>query len=407
MNQDINPLELVIRDLAPSQTPAIILPANPTKDAVYAGIILYLGLNKLGKHVSLVCSTAVSQTVPGAELIKTTFGAGGRNLVISFPYVDGSVEKVDYRIENEMFNLIVIPREGYEKITQDMIKYSYSGSLPDAAILVGSSTLQSLGEIYTQNEALFQTIPLAVIHRQRPTAPLGTSEYIRTNVTLTQLCFEVMQGMQVPFDADFATRVLAAITDVSDSFTNQAANADLFELASVLMRAGAQKPQLNRPQERDARPPMHSPANRQPMRPQDQPARTNPNQSSRPAPSPQPPSQQSPRPPMPARTPTQQPTPASRPNPERKSIVNPNQAPRPAEQSKSWIDAVTLKTQEPTESEAQDFEGTAEAKAQIQPSQAPRQNRDQGMSSGNIQPTDTQAPQDWLKPKIFKGGGFI
>ena len=68
--------------------------------------------------------------------------ATGKNLVISFPYQEGSIEKVSYNIENDKFNLVIEPRENYPVITPEMIKYSYGGGNTDLIITVGTSQLK-------------------------------------------------------------------------------------------------------------------------------------------------------------------------------------------------------------------------------------------------------------------------
>ena len=102
--------------LQKSLSGTIVLPQNPTADAVAAATALYLSLNKAGKSVSLACSSKVGFNLTGVDKIQSQLTTSGDNLVISFPYAEGSIDKVDYNIKGEHFNLIISPPQTYPKL---------------------------------------------------------------------------------------------------------------------------------------------------------------------------------------------------------------------------------------------------------------------------------------------------
>lgn len=383
MNQDINPIELVIKDISPSQVPAVVLPTNPSADAVSAALVLYFGLGKQGKQALVACPTPINFNIPGTEHVKSNLSSGGRNLVISFPYTDGSVDKVDYRIENNTFNLIVIPREGYEKITPEQINYSYQGGQPDTFITVGAGNLQSLGKLYQDNKQILDTLPLVIVNRQKPAVSFGSSEFTRNNAFLTELAIELLESLEIQIDQNIATVAFAGISASTNNFTSENTSAEVFELAGKLLRMGAQKrptteqkriqPQITPNQgnqsneqrkwiEKPKNNPQSAQKNRvgQETKPQgdsNKPQMTKPQGSQNYA-----------NPQKPVR-------------PERFSN------PSPMEQ-KPVMDNY--------EKDNGDLESTHEDTAEYASNSS---------NSNNDQKNET--PQDWLKPKIFKGGGFI
>src|SRR3989344_4837471 len=108
----------------------IAISKNSTMDSVASALSLYLSLSTLGKHVSVVSPSPMTvefNQLVGVDKITTNVSTGGRNLVVSFPYQEGSIEKVSYNIENDVFHLVIEPREGYPTITPDKLSYAYGG----------------------------------------------------------------------------------------------------------------------------------------------------------------------------------------------------------------------------------------------------------------------------------------
>ena len=152
-----------------SSTVLIAVSSSPTFDAVAAGLSLYLSLTAQGKRVSIVSSVPMTveySYLVGLDLIGSSLNnSGGRNLVISFPYQEGSIEKVSYNIENDTFNLVIEPREGYPQVTEDVVQYSYSGgAASDLVITVGAESLEDLGDLYTANRVNFEGKPIITFH---------------------------------------------------------------------------------------------------------------------------------------------------------------------------------------------------------------------------------------------------
>src|SRR3989344_5532612 len=117
MNNDIQTtLSRLIDVVQKGSSGIILLPTNPSADAVAAATSLYLVLLKMGKSVSLACSNKLNYNLSAVDKIQSQLSVSGDNLVISFPYQEGAIDKVDYKIQGDNFNLIVSPRVGHTKL---------------------------------------------------------------------------------------------------------------------------------------------------------------------------------------------------------------------------------------------------------------------------------------------------
>src|SRR5882724_3955892 len=96
--------------LAKSNNIGIVVGQNPTLDQMAAALSLYLSLNQVNKKTTVATPenplVEVSSLV-GIDKVQTNLGGDAGDLVVSFPYVEGEIEKVSYTLENEFLNIIV------------------------------------------------------------------------------------------------------------------------------------------------------------------------------------------------------------------------------------------------------------------------------------------------------------
>ena len=248
---------------------AIVLPSNASIDAVAAATTLYLGLHKMGKNVSLASATKVTYSLSAADKIQNQLATGGDDLVISFPYSEGSIDKVDYNIQGNNFNLIVTPRQGFPKLDPKQVKYNYTGGKLDFLITIDAPTLNSLGELYTANEKQFQGKDIVNIDRHLTNGFYGSVNYVnKTSSSISEMILKLLQSLGVELDRDMATNLYSGISASTNNFTSYSVTADTFETIATLLRLGAIKKTIGRSPAAQARgfqpqPPMN-PAFNQP-----------------------------------------------------------------------------------------------------------------------------------------------
>lgn len=243
MNPTRSQLEKVIEILQNYTSGVICLGENPTTDALAAATSLYLGLTQLGKNISIASSHGVDSDMVGAEKVQSEITTSGDNLVISFPYQEGSIDKVDYFIQNDKFNVVITPRPGTPALDSKTVNYSTAGGSVEFIIVIGVSSLRTLGALYTENQELFKQSKLINIDRSLTNAYFGTANFVNRNVSsLSELALTILNTMNVEVDKEIATNLYAGVLDATKSFTTPSTNAATFETSAQLLKAGATKP---------------------------------------------------------------------------------------------------------------------------------------------------------------------
>lgn len=330
------------------------LPKSPSLDEVAAALSLYLVLSSKGKQVKVVCPSEMTvefnQLIGVDKITSVVNGGNGRNLVISFPYEEGSIEKVSYNIENATFNLVIEPRENYPLITPDVIRYSFGGGNTDAIITVGISSLSDLDNLYQANQDLFSNKPVINIDIKNNNQRFGKVNLVDPSASsVSELLLYLFSQIGLQLDPDTSTNLLNGITHGSQYFTSQETSISTFEAATICLRNGARKIGYQ-----ESAPTSHQAQTSSFFSP------TATRQSY---------------PPKPAQTRTQ--IPAYSPSP--------NQLPR----HQTGIKMPTPRTQQSY--------STGSTQKPSQPQQTVRQKSQSG----------SDAPPDWLKPKIYKGSTLL
>ncbi len=249
MNSSINP-SLVYRLqslINPMKRALIVLPENPSYDAIAASLSLYLSLTQKGKEVIVASPSKITVSIGdlfAVDKISDALGQKGKNLIISFPYVEGSIEKVSYNIQNDKFNLVIEPRGEGTTIDKNRIEFLRGGEGSDnfdMVFYVDVNSTQVLGK-------LSQTI--AQLSDQKPSVCFSTenSELNTTirfgsshNGSISEVMALVLLRIGLPFDHDISDNLLKAMKQKTNNFTQNVVP-DTFEAAAICMRK-QQKPQ--------------------------------------------------------------------------------------------------------------------------------------------------------------------
>jgi len=248
MNPDQNILNRINEIVEKSSTGIILIPSSPSIDAIASACSLYLGLSKVGKSVSIACEKTVKTDIVASEKIKEQFVSGGDSLMISFPYSDGSIDKVDYNIKGDLFNLIITPRTGFPKLNPNQVNYSYTGGTVDFIFVIDSPTLNNLGSIYLDNQTHFTGRDIINVDRHLTNSFFGTVNLVNKTISsISQLILKILQNLKVDIDRDMATNLYSGIASATNNFTSYSVSADTFDSIASLLRFGAIKKLIRKP----------------------------------------------------------------------------------------------------------------------------------------------------------------
>lgn len=218
----------------------IVTHPDHTDDSIGATLALYLGLTGLGKSVSVASPQPIQVGLSdyiAADKIKNSLGK--KNFVISLPYKDGSIEKVSYNIEDDHFNLVIEPHEGFE-FSKDMVSYGSHGGSPDCVVVVDTIHWGKLGNLYEENKDIFAGVAHVInVDVHADNTLFGTVNMVDPEISsTTELVAVILSTLGVQLTTDIATNILNAVYETTKNFTTQKVNARTFEVASVCMKAG-------------------------------------------------------------------------------------------------------------------------------------------------------------------------
>ena len=192
---------------------AILLPKNPSYDAVAAALSLKLSLDQFGKPASVACAdpmTVEFHRLVGADTVISNLGS--RNLVITFPGQTEIVDKVSYHLDDRgELNLVITPKPNTPGIDHRKLNFISGGAQADLVILVSGAEVP---EVFAQTKQFFIS---------------GSEETAR-----------LLETLKLPVSADAASNLLAGLEKSTANFTANA-TADTFEIAAILMRHGARR----------------------------------------------------------------------------------------------------------------------------------------------------------------------
>ncbi|OGK18677.1 hypothetical protein A3G67_02295 [Candidatus Roizmanbacteria bacterium RIFCSPLOWO2_12_FULL_40_12] len=242
MQSGKNLLQKTAQVLHDSASGVICLPENPSLDTIAAAAALYLGLSKLGKNVSLACSSDIKSDLFAADKVQPTLTTSGENLVISFPYTDGSTDRIDYFIQANRFNIVVTPGKNHAKLNEKEVTYGYTGGSVDFIITVDATSLRSLGALYQDNQELFKGKKLINIARTLTNTFFGSVNLVYRGISSTsEIVLNLLRSLNCELDKEISTNLYQGLSFATQNFSSPQVTADTFETAAFLMKSGAVK----------------------------------------------------------------------------------------------------------------------------------------------------------------------
>lgn len=226
-----------------AQSVIIILPPDPTKDMISAGISLHAALKDNGKTSQIGCGSEVNLDSPikGVSSISDTIGS--RNLIISFDYHEDDLDKVDYDVRDDgKFYLLVKPKAGSPVPDVGGVKYSYSGAEADLVITFGIGSLEELGKIYADEKTFLDEAEILSLNTSLRPAAFTSNLFHKNAVSFSELVAVLLWEQKIKISAPVAQILLTNIFESSNNFTNTHLTAITFEVIAYLMRSGAHLP---------------------------------------------------------------------------------------------------------------------------------------------------------------------
>jgi hypothetical protein len=355
-----------------SNSIAVAVRANPNLDQMAAALSLSMLLKEANKTAPVVSPSdpivEVSNLVGINKVQKSLGGGGGASgdLVVSFPYIEGEIEKVSYTLENGFLNIIVKAAEQGLSFDEKDVQYTRGGGgggNVDLLFVVGTQNLAELGNLYDAQK--MANTKIINIDNSDKNQGFGDLVLVSPQASsVSELIGDIALSLGFKIERDAAQNLLSGLTTATQNFQNPRTSSLAFEVASYVMKRGAARVTRPQPQDDFAAQFLNRPA------PQPK-TQLQPQQQAMPQPQMQPQPQVMPQPQMQQQA---QPRPQAMPEP------RPQAQPAPAAQTME-------DRQEQLRQQLRDQENQRNGGAQQQADQS----------------DDEAPPVDWLTPKVYKG----
>lgn len=222
---------------------AIAVGKNPSIDEMGAVLALYLSFLSSNKNVTVACPTEplveVSSLV-GIDKVKTSFASDGADLVVSFPYKEGEIEKVSYTLEDGDLNIIVKAGSNGLSFAEKDVRYKRGGesSLSSLLFVIGTPRLSDLGKLFDP-ELLKET---AVVNIDNKVDNQGFGDIVLVSPRFSSVCEQIanlINSLGLPLDIDGAQNLMSGISFATDNFQKPTTSSLAFEMTGVLLKKGA------------------------------------------------------------------------------------------------------------------------------------------------------------------------
>ncbi len=222
---------------------AIAVAANPLMDEMAAALSLYLVISTLGKNVSIASPTTplveVSNLV-GIDRVQTTLGGATGDLVVSFPYREGEIEKVSYTRDNNFLNIVVKAGELGLNFDEKQVRFTRGGASPELLFVIGAERVTDLGNLYDVNN-LKDTV-LINIDNKGQNQGYGDIVMVSNKFSsISEAVANLIISLNYRLDIDTAENLIDGITSATNNFQSPNTSSLAFEMAGILMRTGAQR----------------------------------------------------------------------------------------------------------------------------------------------------------------------
>ncbi|KKP78716.1 MAG: hypothetical protein A2271_01735 [Candidatus Moranbacteria bacterium RIFOXYA12_FULL_35_19] len=244
----LEPQEQFKKFLENSKEVLILIPENPSADAVGSAWALYYFLEKLNILPTIAFGNGLSEKfnfLPRPDNILQEI-SGARDFVLSFNTAQNKIMRVRQEEKGDIFNILVTPEKGSidpRDFSFILAKFKY-----DLVIVIDSPDLEKLGRLYLENTDLFFEVPVVNIDHKSDNDNFGQINL--TDITASSSCEILTQTFENIYpeliDKKIATCLLAGLIGATDSFQKKNTTPKALLASANLMNKGADQQEIIR-----------------------------------------------------------------------------------------------------------------------------------------------------------------
>lgn len=247
---DNQPIQSIKEILDRNEQLTIVVGKNSNIDEMGAALALYLSLVQDNKKVTIATPTdpiVELSNLIGINKVKSSLATDGGDLVVSFPYKEGEIEKVSYTLEEGFLNIVVKASNSGLSFSEKDIRYKRGGggSTP-ILFIIGTPRLSNLGDLF--NPQNLKNTTVINIDNKQENQGFGDIVYVSpTFSSVSEQIANVINSLNLPLDQDIAQNLMSGISFATDNFQKPTTSSLAFETAGVLMKKGALRANVTKP----------------------------------------------------------------------------------------------------------------------------------------------------------------
>ncbi len=224
---------------------AVVTREDPSVDEMAGALALYLSLKAAGKATSIATPNQplveVSSLV-GIDEVKTSLGSQSGDLVMYLPYKEGEIDKVTSAVEQNYLKLIVKAGQLGISFTEKDIRFERGMEAPELLFVVGSPRVSNLGQLF-DTQILKDTM---VVNIDNKAENQGYGDILMVSTRLSSVSEAVANlilSVGLSMDLDIAQNLMTGLSVSTNNFQMDSTSPLAFEMAGILLRNGAIRPQ--------------------------------------------------------------------------------------------------------------------------------------------------------------------
>lgn len=232
-----------------STTPLIIIPKEPSTDALSAALGLLAILEKTKKSVRIVSPGFTlppdHSFLPKSDAVHHDLSSL-QNFIITVDVAKTKLESLSYDLRDNQLHIYLAPKNGFFEPAN--IKTSAGVYAYDLIITLDLADLEGLGQLHKDNAEFFYRTPILNIDHHPANTRFGHVNLVDVTASaVSETVFEIIKELAPDaLDEQVATSLLAGIISKTKVFQSQSVTPRSLAIASHLMAAGGRRDEIIR-----------------------------------------------------------------------------------------------------------------------------------------------------------------
>jgi len=246
----LEPIQQLEKLLEESKNVLIILPQNPTGDAIGSGWAFYYFLEKKGIIPTLAFVDEFNELerfnfLPRPKNISGSI-AEAREFILVFNTKDNKISNVKPEFGSDELRISITPEKG--SIDPRDFSFIPAKSKYDLIVVLDSPDKETLGKIFEENPDIFYEVPLVNIDHHPNNENFGQVNLVNITASSTaESIFEILEKVDSNLvDENISNCLLTGIISGTESFQRKNTTPKSLQIAAKLMDNGAKQQEIIR-----------------------------------------------------------------------------------------------------------------------------------------------------------------